>query len=152
MGVCPFGAQVVPVLARNEPPVSSTKTISAPRWRAFFWCEANHGWAKPGPTLHLKTCLQGSPAQYLQQVLPSVGGQARRTSQHWSVLQTSEITPAVPELLGPSTHSRATDTDLSRNGRLGQMASLQLPTSVQTAFFQLRTGEMSWSPDHRHAL
>jgi hypothetical protein len=36
MGACPLGAHVVAVLARNENPVSSTKTIAAPRRRASF--------------------------------------------------------------------------------------------------------------------
>ena len=36
IGVRPMGAQVVAVLARNEKPVSSTKTIVALVQRAFF--------------------------------------------------------------------------------------------------------------------
>jgi hypothetical protein len=116
-------------------------------------CDQDQG-ANPveRPTLRSKACRQCSPAQHLQQVLPLVCGQAGRTSRHRSVLQTSQITPAVPELLGPGTDSRAADTELACNGRVGQRASLQQPTSVQAAFFQWRSGEMSWSPDHGHAL
>jgi hypothetical protein len=71
------------------------------------------------PTLRIKIYLERSPAQHLQQVLPLVRGQAGRTSRRRSVLQTPEITQAVPELLGPDTDSRATDADLPCNGRVG---------------------------------
>jgi hypothetical protein len=104
------------------------------------------------PTLRLKACLQCAPAQHLPQALPLVCGQAGRTSRHRSVLQTPKITPAVPKWLGPGTDSRAAHAELACDGRVGQLTSLQQPTSLQAAFFQLRTGEMSWSPDHGHAL
>jgi hypothetical protein len=41
-GGCPRGAHVVPVLARNEKPVSSMNMISAWWRRAFVSSEANH--------------------------------------------------------------------------------------------------------------
>ncbi len=100
-------------------------------------CDQDQG-ANPAerPTLRIKACLQCSPAQHLQQVLPLGGGQAGRTSRHRSVLQPPTITQAVPELLGPGTDSRAANAELACHGRVGQLASLQQPTSLQVAFFQ----------------
>jgi hypothetical protein len=104
------------------------------------------------PPIGVKAGLEGSSLEDLQQVLPLAHGQARRTSRRWSVPQTLKVALASPQLRGPFADRRAADAHLARDGRVGKVASLQQPPRRQTAFFQLCTGEMSWSPSHEHLL
>jgi hypothetical protein len=104
------------------------------------------------PSIRIKTGLQCSPPQDLQQVLPLAHGQARRTSRRWAVPQTLKVALASPQLLGPGADRRATDAPLARDGSMGQVASLPQPPRRQTAFCQWCAGEMSWSPYHDHLL
>jgi hypothetical protein len=76
-GVCPFGAHVVPVLARQEKPVSSTNMISACWRHAFF----NLGPIRPEPGPHqgiiafpgIDGWVLRAPAQRLQPTGQVVG-------------------------------------------------------------------------------
>jgi hypothetical protein len=104
------------------------------------------------PPIRVKAGLQRSPTQHLQQVLPLVCGQARRTSRHSSVPQTLKLSLVAPKLHSPLADSRPTDAHLAGDGRVGEVTSLQQPPGFQTAFLKLRAGKMSWSPYHEHLL
>jgi len=104
------------------------------------------------PPIRVKAGLQRSPTQHLQQVLPRVCGQARRTSRHSSVPQTLQLSLAAPKLHSPRADRRPTDAHLAGDGRVGEVTSWPQPPGFQTAFLTWRAGELSWSPSHGHRL
>jgi hypothetical protein len=100
------------------------------------------------PAIRVKAGLPCASTQHLQQVLPLLWGEARRAPRCAVPFQTAKVALALPQLLSPAADSRAADPHLARNDCLGEVASLQQPTSLQAAFFKLQTGELSWSPSH----
>jgi hypothetical protein len=104
------------------------------------------------PSIRVEAGLQCSPSQNLQQVLPWPSGQAWRTARRWAIPQTLKVTLASPKLLGPGADRHATDAHLPGDSGMGKVASLPQPSGLQTAFFKLRAGELSWSPYHSHSL
>jgi hypothetical protein len=111
--------------------------------------DKNHG-ADPAerPPIRVKAGLQGASTQHLQQLLPLRWGETGWTPRHAAPVQAAQVPLTLSQLSSPAVNSSATDAHLARNGRLGEVASLQQPTGFQTAFFKLYTGELSWSPYH----
>jgi hypothetical protein len=100
------------------------------------------------PTIRVKAGLQSASTQHPQQLLPLLGGEARRAPRDAMLVQTAKVALVSPQLLSPSADSCAADPHLARNGRLREVASLPQPTSFQATFFKLRTGKLSWFPSH----
>jgi hypothetical protein len=113
----------------------------------------NHG-ANPAerPTIRVKAGLQCASLQHLQQVRPLLWGETRQATQYAVLLQAAKVTLALSQLLSPLTDSSAADAHLARNGRLGEVASLQQRTGFHAAFFKLRTSELSWSPSQSYLV
>jgi hypothetical protein len=104
------------------------------------------------PSIRVKAGLQCASPQHLQQVLPLLWGETGWAPRYAALGQTAKVAMVVSQLLRPSADRCAADAHLARNGRLGEAASSQQPTGFQTAFFQLRTGELPWSPSHSHPM
>ena len=104
------------------------------------------------PTIRVKAGPQSASTQHPQQVLPLLWGETRRAPKYAVLFQTVKVALAVPQLLSPSADSRAANPHLARNGRVGEVASLQQPTGFQAALFKLRTGKLSWFPSHSYLV
>lgn len=104
------------------------------------------------PPIRVKAGLQSASTQHPQQVRPLLWGEARRAPRYAVLVQIAKVALAMSHLLSPSADSGAADAHLARNGRLGEVASVQQPTGLQAAFFKLRTGKLSWFPSHGYLV
>jgi hypothetical protein len=87
--------------------------------------DQNHG-PNPAqrPTIRVKAGLQGASTQHPQQLLPLLWGEAGWTPRHAAPVQAAQVPLTLSQLLSPAVNSGATDAQLARNGRLGEVASL----------------------------
>jgi hypothetical protein len=100
------------------------------------------------PPIGVKASLEGPLFEDCQYALPLLKPQAGRATRNRACLQAGHITLVSAELSSPLTDGHATDAELAGDVGVGQVTSLEQPSSFQAAFFTLCAGEVIRTPDH----
>ena len=113
----------------------------------------NHGTDTPErPAIGVKARLEGSLLEDRQHALPLLNAQAGRAPRNRAFLQAGHITLVLVELSSPFADRHPADTQAAGNGSIGELTGLEQPSSFQTSFLTLATGELSWAPYHGHPV
>jgi hypothetical protein len=67
-------------------------------------------------------------------------------------VQAGQIALVLVELSSPFADGHPTNTQSAGNVSVGELTSLEQPSSFQTSFFLLATGKVSWAPHHGRLL
>jgi hypothetical protein len=67
-------------------------------------------------------------------------------------VQARHVALVLLELSSPLADGHATDAESAGNLGIGQLTSLEQPSSFQAAFFTLGASEVFWAPDHGRLL
>jgi hypothetical protein len=104
------------------------------------------------PTIGVNTRLEGALLEDRQHALPLLSAQAGWTARNRACVQAGQIALALVELSSPLADGHPTDTQSAGHVSVGELTGLEQPSSVQTSFFTLATGELSWAPHHGRLL
>ena len=104
------------------------------------------------PPIRVEAGFQRPFFEDRQHALPLLRTQAGWASRDRACLQAGHIALVLVELLSPLADGHATDAESAGNFGVGQLTSLEQPSSFQAAFFTLCAGEVFWAPDHGHLL
>ena len=100
------------------------------------------------PPIRVKAGFQRPVFEDREQALPLRSTQAGRATRNRARLQAGHIALVLAELSSPLADGHATDAELAGDFGVGQVTSLEQPSSFQAAFFTLCAGEVIWAPDH----
>jgi hypothetical protein len=116
-------------------------------------CHQNHGTdAQERPAIGVKARLEGALLEDRQHALPLPNAQASRAARNRAWVQAGCIALVLTGLLSPVADRHPADTQSAGNGSVGELTSLEQPSSFQASFFLLATGELSWAPYHGRPL
>ncbi len=104
------------------------------------------------PTIGVNTRLEGSLLEDRQYALPLLNTQAGWAARNRACVQAGQIALVLVELSSPLADGHPTDTQSAGNVSVGELPGLKQPSSFQTSFFTLATGELSWAPHHGRLL
>jgi hypothetical protein len=108
--------------------------------------------AQERPTIGVKARLEGSLLEDRQHARPLLNAQAGRAARNRACVQAGHIPLVLVELSSPCADGHPTDTQSAGHVSVGELTSLEQPSSFQTSFFLLATGELSWAPHHGRPL
>ena len=108
--------------------------------------------AQERPPIRVKASFQSPVFEDRQHALPLLSTQAGWTAGNGARVQAGHVALVLVELLSPLADGHATDAESAGNVGVGQLTSLEQPSSFQAAFFTLCAGEVFWAPDHGHLL
>jgi hypothetical protein len=108
--------------------------------------------AQERPPIGVKARLEGSLLEDRQHALPLLHAQAGRATRNRACVQAGHVALVLVELSSPLADRHPTDTQSAGNGSIGELTGLEQPSSFQTSFLTLATGELSWAPYHGHPL
>jgi hypothetical protein len=108
--------------------------------------------AQERPPIGVKARLEGSLLEDRQHALPLLHAQAGRATRNRACVQAGHVALVLVELSSPLADRHPTDTQSAGNVSVGELPSLEQPSSFQASFFTLTTGELFWAPDHGHLL
>jgi hypothetical protein len=104
------------------------------------------------PSIGVKASLEGPLFENYQHTLPRLNPQAGRAARNGACVQARHVALVLPELSSPLADGHATDAESAGDVGVGQLTSLEQPSSFQAAFFTLRASEVFWAPDHGRLL
>ena len=108
--------------------------------------------AQERPPIGVKARLEGSLLEDCQHALPLPNAQVGRAARNRACVQAGHIALVSVELSSPGADGHPTDTQSAGNVSVGELTSLEQPSSFQTSFFLLATGKVSWAPHHGRLL
>jgi hypothetical protein len=108
--------------------------------------------AQERPSIGVKARLEGPLFEDRQHTLPLLRPQASRAARDGVGVQAGHVAPLLSELSSPLADGHPTDAESAGDVGVGQLTSLEQPSSFQAAFFTLREGEVFWAPDHGRLL
>jgi hypothetical protein len=108
--------------------------------------------AQERPSIGVKASLEGPLFENYQHTLPLLNPQAGRAARNGACVQARHVALVLPELSSPLADGHATDAESAGDVGVGQLTSLEQPSSFQAAFFTLCAGEVFWAPDHGRLL
>ena len=104
------------------------------------------------PSIGVKAGLEGSLFEDRQHPLPLLRPQASRAARDGVGVQAGHVTLVLAQLSSPLADGHTTDAESAGDVGVGQLTSLEQPSSFQAAFFTLRASEVFWAPDHGRLL
>jgi hypothetical protein len=108
--------------------------------------------AQERPSICVKASLEGTFFEDRQHTVPLLNPQVGRAARNGARVQASHVALVLPELSSPLADGHAADAESVGDFGVGQLTSLEQPSSFQAAFFTLCAGEVFWAPDHGRLL
>jgi hypothetical protein len=108
--------------------------------------------AQERPSIGVKAGLEGPRFEDRQHPLPRRRPQASRAARDGVGVQARQVALVLSQLASPCADGHPTDAESAGDGGVGQLTSLEQPSSFQAAFFPWRAGEVCWAPDHGRLL
>jgi hypothetical protein len=108
--------------------------------------------AQERPSIGVKAGLEGPLFEDRQHTLPLLRPQASRAARDGVGVQARQVALVLSQLSSPLADGHPTDAESAGDVGVGQLTSLEQPSSFQGAFFTLRASEVFWAPDHDRLL
>jgi hypothetical protein len=108
--------------------------------------------AQERPSIGVNASLEGTLYEDSQHTLPLLTPQAGRAARNGVGVQARHVAMVPPELSSPRADGHTTDAESAGDVGVGQLPSLDQPSSFQAAFFTLCAGEVFWAPDQGRLL
>jgi hypothetical protein len=108
--------------------------------------------AQERPSIGVKARPEGTLFEDRQHTLPLLKPQASRAARNGVGAQASHVALVLSELSSPLADGHTTDAESAGDFGVGQLTSLEQPSSFQATFFTLCAGEVCWAPDHGRLL
>jgi hypothetical protein len=108
--------------------------------------------AQERPPIRLKASLESAVLEDRQHALPLLNVQARGPTGNGTCAQAGHIALMLADALSPCADGHPTDAQSAGDVGVGELSSLEQSAGFQASFFELTTGEVSWTPDHGRSL
>jgi len=101
---------------------------------------------RQGPALSVEAGFHRPPRKEVEEFLPLLGRQSRRTTRIGTVPQRCESVRTASQSLGPLADGHPADTQSTSDFGLRETACPQQPARCEPSLFELFGSEFSWSP------